>query len=514
MKQEKVIQLDPKKVHVSKLNTRQPTAKDVEELARSIIATGQISPAIVRPHPSKGDGHYELAAGARRRAAAVAAKVQLLCIVRDIPDEEFEDMILTDNLQRVDPDPMQEAILIERRIADGAEPSEIAARYGKSETWLKRRMKLTGLTEKARTAWAPGFAFSHFTTEMMEFVGTMPAEQQDDMADDPYNTRDVGTLDELLENLRHRAPELAGTDWLHDPATFIQGCGPGCATDTCASLFPDPDHPQGQCLNSECFEKRKGLFCDLRMENLLDGKPIGDFILFRSDGYNSQHTFKDQTLRVLNEWQFKEKFTTAKKAGPDTVAGIDLADPTTPIIVHLKRKAAKGKDGAAPQNESREDKLTGKRLSLLNEKLVEHLRSAPLPAAPPILNIVAAFGLNYARRNNWSEDSQKEVWDNLDFADAEDLWASVTPILRSRLQFQTNRDLLKPHLRDEMERVAKLTGFDRDAAWVKICTEEATIPKSWGPGLNPFTLKALHPDEPPAKKAAKKAGKKIAAATV
>ncbi len=521
MKAEKVIELDPKKVHVSKLNTRQPTAKQVEELTKSLLATGQISPAIVRPHPTKGAGHYELVAGARRRAAAAAAKLQLLAIVRDIPDEEFEDMILTDNLQREDPDPMQEALLIERRIAAGAEPSEIAARYGKSETWLKRRMKLVGLTENARAAWAPGLAFSHFTVEMMEFIGTLPAAQQDEIADDPYACRDVGTLDELLQDLRHRAPDLeACTDWLHDPATFIVGCGPGCATDTCASLFPDPDHPHGQCLNTECFEKRKGIFCDLRMENLLAGAAIGSFVLFRSEGHNTQHAFKEQTLKVLSSWDFKQRYTLAKKAGPDTIAGIDLADPTTPVKVALKAKA-RTKDGApAPgQNESREDKLMGKRLALLNAKLEKHIRSAPLPASPPILNIVHAFGLNYSRREVWSASSQAEVWESLAAVDEEAVWSAVTPILRNRLAFQTNRDLVQPHKQNEMQCLAKLTGFDHTAAWVQICTEEAKIPKAWGPGFDPITMEPLQRGSSPAaetlaaepappKKAAKKAGKK------
>lgn len=46
---ENVVKLDPKTVHISKLNTRQPKKEDVGELMESIRATGQITPAIVRP---------------------------------------------------------------------------------------------------------------------------------------------------------------------------------------------------------------------------------------------------------------------------------------------------------------------------------------------------------------------------------------------------------------------------------------------------------------------------------
>ena len=59
-------------------------------------------------------------------------------------------------------------------VASGTAPGEIAAKYGKSETWLKRRMKLTGLTAKARDAWGEGENFSHYSTEMMEYIGTLP----------------------------------------------------------------------------------------------------------------------------------------------------------------------------------------------------------------------------------------------------------------------------------------------------------------------------------------------------
>ena len=249
---ETVCSLDPKKVFVSKLNTRQPTAREVTELMESIKASGQIGPAIVRPHPAKPDC-YELAAGARRKVACEALKIPLLAIVREIPDGEFEDMILTDNLQRVDPDPMQETLLIERRIAAGVPASEIAARYGKSETWIKRRMKLAALTPDAREAWTPEGAFSHFTVEMMEFIGTLPAADQDQLSDEAWDNRSYGSLADLVSAQRTQGHNLEKVTWLNDPATFVEGCGPGCATNSAESLFPDPDHACGQCINNECF---------------------------------------------------------------------------------------------------------------------------------------------------------------------------------------------------------------------------------------------------------------------
>lgn len=527
--------LDPKKVLVSELNTRQPTAAEVAELMQSMKTTGQITPAIARPHPVK-KGCFELAAGARRRTAADALGILLKTIVREIPDAEFEDMILTDNLQRVDPDPMQELALIKRRIDAGAPPSEIAARYGKSITWVNRRMLLAGLTPEAIAAWRPGLAFSHFTVDMMEYIASLPAEEQNEISDDTYECREVGTLNELIQSHRGRSRDLKDIPWLHEPATFIDGCGPGCNTNTSEGLFPDPDHPCGACINSECFRKRAQKFSDFKLESLLGGRPVTDFVFLRTKGYNRDFSYRGKELKVLVEWEWKDHYTKVSKAGPETVLAIDLGDNDTPQICHLKRaekvKGSAGSGASTPgKAESREDKLTGRRLALINKELVEFLTKAPVPQEPSILHIVAAFGLSSQRQFCNSKSDHDLAWTSLDSNASENvsplgygdskkrpreevLWKQVTPILRGRLQFLKNSDLLNPGMRAEMTRTAALVGFDWETRWKETCTVLAPVPKSWGQGIDPMTLKpeksATTEKEPAAKpeKSAKKAANK------
>lgn len=336
--QETVQKLDPKKVLISALNTRQPTAAEVAELMQTLKATGQITPAIVRPHPKKG-GFYELVAGARRKVACQALKITLDAVVREIPDAEFEDMILTDNLQREDPDPMQEAILIERRLAAGAAPQEIAARYGKSDTWLKRRMKLIALTQTAREQWSPGGIIEHFNTAMMEYFATLTTEEQDKLATDRWDTQGITSLEKLIDHVRGRSKSLENVTWLHDPVSFVPGCGPGCATNTAESLFPDPDHPCGTCINTACFRKREQLIRDEKLAEILDGRPITDFILFRSKGHLSSFTYQEKKHKVVESWQFRDHYTRLKKSGPESHLAIDLEDEGNPVVCHVKRKA-------------------------------------------------------------------------------------------------------------------------------------------------------------------------------
>lgn len=506
---ETTVQLDPKRVHISSLNTRQPTEADVVELIESIKNSRQITPAIVRPHKTKR-GHFELAAGARRKVACNALGITLSAIVRDIPDEEFEDMILTDNLQHEDPDPMQEAVLIERRIASGAVPSEIAARYGKSDSWLRRRMKLIGLTEVSREAWRPGGAFSHFTCEMMEFMGTLPAEDQIALADDPWSMKDFGTLKDLLDSHHQRARSLEKAAWLHDPCSFVEGCGPGCANNTADSLFPDERHPCGACLNTECFLKRQSLFLDNAVALAIGERPLTDFVIL-SGNNRTELTVLGKPCRAIPEWEQKRSYKYLKKERDGAKPALDLTDPANPVcrwIVAKDCEAPPPPESAITvpaKKESREDRLVGKRLALMNERLEIAVKDAHLPTRVPILRIVASLGMSRSRSTS-SGRSYKATWDSIESADLvydlddfheplltpEDaVWKSVKPVLLGRLTFHRNLDLLDPFKRGDMEQIARLIGFNYDETWETICKVDAPVPKSWGPGFDAVTLKPL-----------------------
>ena len=69
------------------------------------------------------------------------------------------------------------------------------------------------------------------------------------------------------------------------------------------------------------------------------------------------------------------------------------------------------------------------------------------------------------------------------------LWNCVTPLLVGRLFFQKNSELQDGHKRKEMTRIAQITSFDEEAAWQTICKTTIPVPKSWGPGIDPITLK-------------------------
>ena len=160
---------------------------------------------------------------------------------------------------------------------------------------------------------------------------------------------------------------------------------------------------------------------------------------------------------------------------------------------------------------TREERHTAKRLTEINELLSEHVSKAPRPKRPPILHIVAAFGLDTSRPECGSERAHLGPWASLGAKEGvadlaghdywnprskkeeeltrEDmLWQHVRPLLRRRLFYRVSGDLLPAWKREEMKCIAKLTGFDYAAEWEKICRETLPPPKSWGAGIDPLTL--------------------------
>lgn len=140
-------------------------ARDAE-LELSVRQHGVRTPILVRPMHDDGTAidprdaitptdHYEIAAGHRRRRAAMAAGLtHIPAIIAPMTDDEYLELVTYDNLQREDIHPLDEAdayqALLDR---DGAYTVEaIAHRIGKSESYVYQRLQLQRLSEDARAA--------------------------------------------------------------------------------------------------------------------------------------------------------------------------------------------------------------------------------------------------------------------------------------------------------------------------------------------------------------------------
>lgn len=142
----------------------------IQELADNIERQGLLQPITVRPvrHPSNEYGDrpdkYEIVCGERRYRAlcelskrwsemdCVAPKGttynhfnDIAAIVREMSDDEAFDAMITENLQRKDVDPIEEAFAFSQLIQKGNTAEEVAARFGKSIRFVQDRVKLNNL---------------------------------------------------------------------------------------------------------------------------------------------------------------------------------------------------------------------------------------------------------------------------------------------------------------------------------------------------------------------------------
>jgi ParB family transcriptional regulator, chromosome partitioning protein len=130
----------------SPLNYRKLFSEEALQLfAQELAQHGIISPVLLRP---KGNNRYELVAGERRLRAATIAKFQTVpAQVADLTDEQVREIQLSENLQRENPHPMNEASAIGDMQRAGLSMEEISLRLGKSKQFVYTRLKLLNLIE-------------------------------------------------------------------------------------------------------------------------------------------------------------------------------------------------------------------------------------------------------------------------------------------------------------------------------------------------------------------------------
>lgn len=115
----------------------------LDELARSIQASGIIQPIVVRPV----GGRYQLIAGERRwRAAQRAGLRRVAAIVRQVADELALEMTLVENIQREDLNAMEAARAFERLMDEFQMTQEaVAERTGKDRATIANAIRLLKL---------------------------------------------------------------------------------------------------------------------------------------------------------------------------------------------------------------------------------------------------------------------------------------------------------------------------------------------------------------------------------
>jgi len=138
--------LDLNKIVNAEYNPRKDFREEtLLELAESIRQVGVLQPICVHP---QGEG-FEIVYGERRYWAAAMAELKFIpALVREMTDAEAEDAAITENLQREDVKPREEAQAYKRALQSGRHTIEsLVGKFGKSEAYIRSRLKLCELID-------------------------------------------------------------------------------------------------------------------------------------------------------------------------------------------------------------------------------------------------------------------------------------------------------------------------------------------------------------------------------
>ncbi|MDD5302440.1 MAG: ParB/RepB/Spo0J family partition protein, partial [Elusimicrobia bacterium] len=258
----------------SAANPRRITSKAADaELADSVKKMGVLEPLLVRRFDQispaaqalsgVGPERLELIAGHRRLAAARAAGLTEVPVrVLELDDEQALEAAIVENLQRQDVHPLDEAEGFARLIEHHKHAvPDVAARVGKSESYVYQRLALRRLSKKARTLFV---AEKITAAHALQLVKVTPEQQDKIIADarlGAHGDREPMSARYLGEDIQRTFFQtLSVAPWKLDDAALLPAVGP-CSTCSKRSgaqpgLFLDEATKGEVCTDAKCFEAK------------------------------------------------------------------------------------------------------------------------------------------------------------------------------------------------------------------------------------------------------------------
>ena len=261
--------LDITTIHPSADNHRK-TFNDtsLQELADSIREVGVLQAIAVRP---RTEGGYEIIYGERRYRASLLAGAKTIKanIYNNVTDDEAEDMSLSENLQREQVRPTEEAKAFKRLLEKGRyDMYSLVSRFGRSEKYIYTRLKLNELYQPIGEL----LDNETITISVAEEISTYEPNIQKDVYEKHLkeNSRD-NWAGYTLKLFKKYFEEYYTTDleqYKFDK-TECKACVHNAAN---YNLFAE-HNGCGHCTNRKCLETKNAAFVAKETEKLLKSDP-------------------------------------------------------------------------------------------------------------------------------------------------------------------------------------------------------------------------------------------------
>ncbi|MFI3290078.1 MAG: ParB/RepB/Spo0J family partition protein [Rikenellaceae bacterium] len=228
----------------------------LEELAQSIKAVGVLQPIIVQntndPH---SDYTFEIICGERRfRASQMLGLETIPAIVKiGVRADEVLEMALTENLLREDIAPIEEMMVYTELIEERNYTVEkLMERFGKSESYIRSRMRLTSLIEEFRTLLTADIITIGTAIELSKYSREIQAEVYDSHFAEGVNYQNWrGNSTKSIAESLERSYSTDLEDYFFDKLA----CYNCCFNTQVISLFTD-DTLCGRCTNRKCLKAK------------------------------------------------------------------------------------------------------------------------------------------------------------------------------------------------------------------------------------------------------------------
>jgi ParB family chromosome partitioning protein len=261
-------------------NPRRITSKAADaELADSVKKMGVLEPLLVRLCTDATKEWLELIAGHRRLAAARAAGLAEVPVrILELSEDQALEAAIVENLQRQDVHPLDEAEGFARLIEHHKHTvPDVAARVGKSESYIYQRLALRGLAKKPREL----FATDKLTAAHALLLARLqPKDQEAALEQATRYAYGEGTCTarQLAQTIeQHFHLDLHAAPWKMDDAELVPKAG-SCATcpkrtGFTPALFADIAK-KDTCTDRACFAEKRKAFLARREAELAAAGPV------------------------------------------------------------------------------------------------------------------------------------------------------------------------------------------------------------------------------------------------
>lgn len=250
---------------------------EMDELIDSVRTLGVIQPITVRPLGDK----YELVCGERRYRAAMAVRVAIQtrttipASIRQLTDEEAMELMITENLQRKDVHPLEEATAFQFMLDNMKyHVVDIAAKIGKNEPFVVRRLQLLKLVPELSAI----FKSNELSIGHAELLSRVDAQPQLLWFTDKYSAQwqgGQGTIKQLRDWLTSKTENklkdaIFKIDYPYDGDNYVSVSCHDCRLNSSVNhtLFPDTA-AQAICNGPQCFKAKSIAEFEMRLNSAL-----------------------------------------------------------------------------------------------------------------------------------------------------------------------------------------------------------------------------------------------------